>query len=524
MKKYFMLITLIAFAASASIAECETKISVFPLKPVGGKEAEDISKAVHEILLSQLLEKNSVTPVSNQSIPSDDKEAAAKALKEGSDYALTGGLAMLGKTSSISIRLIDAKTATPVHAENKTAAKQDEIPEILSLITQKIKSTASAAKKTTDTASVKTVPLVQAPEIEAPKKDAPLLKEESDTLIDPINKNLIFKTDPVDERIISLAKLKNEKGKEDIIIGLTRNQVLLFKKTQKGLSLSSRPEAAAGYRNLRVDTADIKGDGHDQIFMTRINTSFNSPVTNLYNLDKEKLNLIESKSGFFSASAYINCKKEILVQREDRGTRLYSGDIYLVQSKGLEGAAPFKAPSGISLDSFVQGKITEKKENIWLVYNNENKMALINEKGEDEWNGDEGFGGSMESMEKQMEAGRNQDTARYYFKQRLIGFCDSTGKTYVLTVKNEDIAKGLLAGFKKFTSGKAVVYGWSGIGLKEIWSSESIPGGIHDIELFDADGDGKKDLIFAASMESTFKSKGYLGGLRLPEKISDLLK
>lgn len=34
------------------------------------------------------------------------------------------------------------------------------------------------------------------------------------------------------------------------------------------------------------------------------------------------------------------------------------------------------------------------------------------------------------------------------------------------------MAKGLLSGFKKFTSGRIVILGWSDIGLKEIWASE----------------------------------------------------
>lgn len=530
MKKPLFLVIFIALMAFATLAECQTRISVFLLKPAGGKEAEEISKAIHDIMLSQLLEKNQIIPIPNQYIPTDDKDAAAKALKDDSDYLVAGGIAMLGKSSNLSIRLIDTKTSTPVQAYSKLADKQEDIPGVLAEISKSIKASISASNTDTKPQAIEPAPIapIPAPQSVQPKpgigmdNDQKLIQQDSkadQALIDPINKNLIFKTPTIEERIISLAK-----SGTDSIIGLTRNNIIIFKKYKNNLNISGEPESQPGQQNLRIDSTDQDGNGQDEIYITHINTHFNTPVTRMYSLEKDKLNLKQSEPGFFSSTAYRNCKKIALIQKEGRGNALYSGDIYQVSAKGLNDRSLLKVPSGVFLDNFMSGKITEKQNEMWLRYDNENKMILMDDKGEEEWEGDEKFGGSMESMEKQMEAARKDDTERKFFKQRLIGFCDDSGRTYILTVKNEDMAKGLLSGFRKFTSGKAIIYGWSGIGLKEIWSSESIPGGIHDIELFDADGDGKKDIIFAASIESTFKSKGYIGGLRLPEKISVLLK
>jgi len=536
MKRTIIILFFLAFTTAASIAECKTKISVFLLKPTGGKEAEELSKGIQEMMLSQLMEKDSITPVSDNSSPTNDKEAAAKALKDGSDYAVTGGVAVFGKTSNLSIRLIDAKTSAPVQATSKILNKQEEIPEAISNSSQSITSWISSnIKNRTEALPANTPQTLIAP---APKQISaqpqlpagenksliPESKTDTSSLIDPVEKALIFKTPSVEERIISIAALKTNKDAQPEIIAITRNQALIYKKSKNSLELSSKEASIGGKRNLRVDTADIDGDGKDEIYITQINTSFNTPLVTSYNIKGGKLDPGKSESGFFSATAFSKCKKILLIQKEDRGSKLYSGEIFQITEKNFQKKTVFKAPSGIFLDNFISGQITEKNADYWLSYESDNKMTLINEKGEPEWEGDEKFGGSMESMEKPMEASKKDETERKFFKQRLIGFCDQNNRTYILTVKNEDAAKGMFSGFKKFTSGKAIIYGWSGIGLKEIWSSESIPGGIHDIELYDADGDGLKDLIFAASIESAFKSKGYIAGIKLPEKIARVIK
>ncbi|WP_027358927.1 FG-GAP repeat domain-containing protein [Desulforegula conservatrix] len=541
MKKTIAVLCLLAFTAGTAIAESKTKISVFPLKPSGGKEAEDLSRAIQEIMLAQLIEKDTIIAVSSPNAPADDKDAAQKAIKEGSDYAVTGGMAVFGKTSNLSIRLIDAKTASSVQAYSKIINKQEEIPEAINGSTQSIKSWISSKKpgqiEAPSAASPKvTPPPVQVtapvqPQLPAPDDQSLLPATKTDSqnaesliLIDPIEKTLIFKTAGVDERIISIAPVNLGKNTQPEIVALTRNQTLFYKKAKNTIELSSKSEPPAGQRNLRVDAIDMDGDGKDEIFTTCLNTNFMSPVVSSNTIEGGKLVPSKSESGFFSATAYFKCKKILLIQKEDRGNNLYSGEIFQITGKSLDDRTVFKSPTDIHLDNFIFGQITEKPANMWLNYDSDSKMALRNEKGEAEWEGDEKFGGSMESMEKQMEGSKKDETERKYFKQRLIGFCDQSGRTYILTVKNEDIAKGMLSGYKKFTSGKAIIYGWSGIGLKEIWSSEAIPGGIHDFCLYDVDGDGLKDIVFAASIESAFKSKGYLAGIKLPEKIAKVIK
>jgi len=542
MKKTIAILLLLAFAAGPAIAESKTKISVFPLKPAGGKEAEDLSKAIQEMMLSQLMEKDTIIAVSNSSTPTDDKDAAQKAIKEGSDYALTGGMAVFGKTSNLSIRLIDAKTASSVQAYSKIINKQEEIPEAINGSSQSIKSWISSKKSGQPEAApaVSSLPPAQTavpvpvpvqPQLPASDNQSLLPATKTDSknaesliLIDPIEKTLIFKTSGVDERIISIASANLNKNTQPEIVALTRNQTLIYKKSKNTIELSSKSEPPSGHRNLRVDTMDIDGDGKDEIYTTGINTNFMSPVVSSNSIEGGKLVPSSSESNFFSSTAFFKCKKILLIQKEDRGNNLYSGEIYQITGKNLGNRTVFKSPSDIYLDNFIFGQITEKAADMWLTYDSDSKMALRSANGEAEWEGDEKFGGSMESMEKQMDGSKKDETERKYFKQRLIGFCDQSGRTYILTVKNEDMAKGMLSGYKKFTSGKAIIYGWSGIGLKEIWSSEAIPGGIHDICLYDADGDGLKDIVFAASIESAFKSKGYLAGIKLPEKIAKVIK
>lgn len=515
MKKALFLFSFMIFImATASAAECGVKISVFLLKPAGGKEAEELSRAVQDIMLSQLLEKDSVMPVAQAYTPSDDRDAASKALKEGSDYAVTGGIAILGKSSNISIRLIDSRSSVPVQAQSRQVSKQEQIPEILGQITKNIK----AAAVPLNTASGPEAP---APGFTLGQSGKPLDARTGDaSLMDSIDKVLLFKTPPVEERIISIASAGRHKNGHEIV-ALTRNQIITYKKSDRKLAISAKADAPSGQRNLRIDTADTDGNGSDEIYVTGINISFNSPVSSTYGIKDGKLSALSSESGLFSSSAWRKCHKVILQQKEDNGSRLYSGDIFQVTGKGRE---IMKAPSGIFLDNFISGRITEKEDEMWLAFDSSDKLELMNENGESEWEGDEKFGGSMESIEKPMEAGQRRDTERKYFRQRLIGFCDASGKTYVITVKNEDMAKGMLSGFKKFTSGRVVILGWSEIGFKEIWASEKIPGGIHDIELFDVDGDGLKDVIFAASIETTFKSRGYLAGIKIPENIAKTIK
>jgi TolB-like protein len=513
MKKTLLLTLFIAVFIYVPTAECRTKISVFRLKPAGGREAEDISRAVQDILVSQLLEKDVVLPVAHDYVPVDDRDAASRALKEVSDYAVTGGIAILGKSSNISIRLVDSKTSVPVHAESRQISRQEDIPDILAQMAKSIK----AAVSTNEASS----PDVRIPgtAVLVPEKKSAGTTEDAATL-DSVEKILLFRTDNVDERIISIAPVERSRNGHELI-ALTRNQIMIYKKTGKKLEMTANSEAQAGQRNLRVDTGDTDGNGIDEIFITGINTAFNSPVSSIYEIKDGRPSAVSSESGFFTASVWRNCHKVVLKQREDNGSRLYQGDIFQISGKSREAV---KAPSGIFLDNFISGRITEKKSEMWLAFDSSDKLELINENGEAEWQGDEKFGGSMESIEKPMEAGKREDTERKYFRQRMIGFCDNSGKTYVITAKNEDMAKGLLSGFKKFTSGRIVILGWSDIGLKEIWASEKIPGGIHDIALFDADGDGLKDVVIASSIETTFKSKGFLAGIKLPENIAKMIK
>lgn len=549
MKKTISVLLFIVLFTAPCLAGAATKVTVFQLKPTGGKEAEELSKAIQEMMLSQLIEKDSLSVVSASGLPADDKDAAAKALKDGSDYAVTGGIAIFGKTSNISMRLIDAKTASTVQAGNKTVGKNEEIPEAVTSTTQSFKTMLTSAGSSRSESSLTidkksaavpvpseaAVPVI--PPVVADKSSGQSAGQSSGSdlaqnqaskkddifLMDQTEKTFFFKTQPVDGRIISLASVKAGKNSQPEVVALTQNQNLIFKRNKNNLELAGKSSPPDGQRNLRVDALDLDGDSHDEVYITRLNTHFFSPVASSNSLNGGSLTAMSSESNAFLSSTFIKCKKTLMLQREDKGSQLYSGDIYQVSGKNLKEKNVFKAPSGIFLDNFIIGQLTDKKNDMWLSFDGDNKLVLSNAAGEVEWEGDEKFGGTMESLEKPMEGSKKDETERKFFKQRIIVFCDQSGRNYMITAKNEDMAKGVFTSFKKFTSGKIVVLGWSGIGFKEIWTSEAIPGGIHDFELFDADGDGMKDIIFAASIESTFKSKGYIAGVKLPDKIAKVI-
>jgi len=330
-------------------------------------------------------------------------------------------------------------------------------------------------------------------------------------------KPVIWRSRPFDYEIrsIAVADIDNDSKNETII--LSKDRIQVFRRiSNKFEKLSEVKVKSSDLRLLFVDVIDINNDGVTEIFITGVNDATLRPDSSLYKWTKSGLMKVRDHLSWIFRAVDTKSKGRILLGQATKGDdsrRLETGIYRMVMDESGklstgELSFPFAdTPLGLAFGDF----LNNGRESIAML-DLKGKISIYSFEGAKIFKSPEKYGGSKSYIEfKGMRY--NQDDGyqkeRIYLQQRVFAAdLSQSGKTSLITVRNNDSTKGVLAKVRQYDKGHIESLLSNEMGIMTEGRTQRISGYISDYTIADMDNDGTNEIVFAnVSSEGLLKKK-----------------
>ncbi|TYO99212.1 VCBS repeat protein [Geothermobacter ehrlichii] len=191
-------------------------------------------------------------------------------------------------------------------------------------------------------------------------------------------------------------------------------------------------------------------------------------------------------------------------QRGGQGMRLTAGNVHVMNRRGgvLAPGEMLGVPPKTSIFN-VQPLDDAKGGALWAAIGIDDQLQIFAADGQRLWEGNETVGGHRAGVER-----RDPDSIQGNFRQTVYRSARlDLGPDGVLLVPvNEGLR--FLSQQRKYSKSRVVAYAWDGFSLREVWKTPDESTYLADFALFDADNDGRDELVTAIVTGSGWFSLG----------------
>jgi TolB-like protein len=255
---------------------------------------------------------------------------------------------------------------------------------------------------------------------------------------------------------------------------------------------------------IGVDVADINGNGIPEIFVTSLNALENGVSSFVLEYNGQKYNEIVRNSHYYYRVVDHPERGSILFgQRQLSGSDPFSSAIFEMTWDGSDYQPGNKIlpPGRANLMGFAYGNVFNDGQDLALVYDSNDHIRIFNASGQEEWKGDQPYGGSMLHLVMPLSSPGDPGDLFYLPMRIYVRDIDANGKNEVIAVNNSDVAGRHLARFRQFSHFQIEALSWNGLGLVTAWKTQETTGSIRDFAIGDFDNDGKDELVAAVILK-----------------------
>lgn len=276
-----------------------------------------------------------------------------------------------------------------------------------------------------------------------------------------------------------------ENGDREVFVA--GNRSLQYFRMGDGLKLLADVPLGGEEKVLGVDTADLDGDGVQEVYLTVV--SGETLVSRVYLAESTGLKKIaENLPYFMRGMALAGEKKKIYVQQMSSDADFY-GDIYELTKNGdrYEIKNPLKLPRFAFLYNFNQFKDREGKIN-FVVLHPDGYLMVYSPAREELWRSSDKYGGSELYFQRpDMSSFRTTgDPMRWIFLQQRIVV---TGDGEIVVPQNGGF--WVIGNSRSYGKSAVVAFAWDGSSLDERWRTRQSQNYLADFA-FD---EGRKELV-----------------------------
>ncbi|CCK81543.1 FG-GAP-like repeat-containing protein [Desulfobacula toluolica] len=485
--KLFIIFFFLIFPDFVCASLSEKKIVVSPFKIESQENLEFLEKGVVHMLETRL----KVPGHSSVVFSSDNLEIeSVKA-----DYLLEGTILVFGDSVSTDAKLINASSGEIELVFSQFGNKKGDVLKHIDLFAEQIR---------TDVLNL------------APRQGNTGVSEKTARYVpyaEP-QKPVIWRSPSFDTEMksIAVADIDNDSKNETIV--LSSNMLSVFQRTGNSFKKMSELRLASGNkRHLFVDVVDLDADGTQEIFVTGINDDTLEPDSILYHWNTSGLIKVADHIKWLFRAVDTKSYGRILLGQKTRGEgerRLKTGITRLkMDESGQLSPAELSLPFADNIFGLAFGDFMNNGKETIAVLNLKGTLSLYSFDGRELFTSADTYGGSGSYVEyKGMRYNRDSgyQMSRIYLQQRLFASdLDQDGKTSLVTVKNQDAAKGLLSRLRVYNKGNIESLLWNEMGMAPKGRTQTVSGYICDYTIADMDNNGKKEVIFAI-----VSSKGVL--------------
>ncbi|MFH1155907.1 MAG: FG-GAP-like repeat-containing protein [Pseudomonadota bacterium] len=246
-----------------------------------------------------------------------------------------------------------------------------------------------------------------------------------------------------------------------------------------------------------VDVADINGNGRAEIFVTSVGRK-GDLKSFVAEWSDNGLHILLRDTDWYYRTVRVHGEKRLFGQKSGYAD-VFSGGVMSLAWDGSDYAptGPAALAGDPDIFSFTLGDVMGTGSDQTLKINKDGYLKLLDTGGETVWTSQSSFGSTAIFLGGEDSGKESSSTDRKYINSRIILNTVAPGiRPQILTVDNKDLSKGLLARFRKFTSGHITAMSWNTAGIVTHWDSTEVSGYIGDWGLEDVDGDKRPELFY----------------------------
>ena len=522
-------------AIDTASAENLPSVLIIPFDIHAEKDQSFLQPAITDMLYSRLSAENRtvlVEKIGSRTNPVSAEEAISMGQQQNVDYVLMGSITMLGTLISTDARFVDISQAKPLLTFNEVGQDSGDIIAHMDHLTTQINESIfgvvkevekpPVTDKNTDDIYIHPEKLVipgiqpKTPPLPAPSAPAVTVTPQSDK--DEISLSY-WKSKKFSKMIhgISIADIDGDGANETVFIG--GKTIYVYKYQGQRLQEVKTFSTRSFNRLMRVDTADINGNGKAEIFVTDYISSQQRLKSIVLEWNGQDFDIIAEWIGWYlrvlqtpasgslllgqkrgMASGYATSVKEVLFDR-DVHEMIWQDGQYV--PAGLHAL-----PQNLSLYDFTYGDASNNGQNEIVAFSQNDHITVYDQNGEIAWEGDEPYGGNRLYFETP-DLDDPRKTVNYYIPQRIhVTDMDGDKLNEIIVLKNHDSASAF-SRVKAFNKGHIDCLSYDEIGTQLKWQTRNISGYISDYIIGDLNNDGLNELVFSVvEKEKSLLNKG----------------
>jgi TolB-like protein len=542
--QYLICFTIILLAAGSLWAKDKYSVTILPFSLHSAENIDYVKQGIEEILSSRISASDKINVTGKDVVSKELKNIKKKDLsiddvydlgkKLNSDYVVWGSITKIGKSISISGKLVDiTNTKSDIGVSSQTQNIDDVIPKINDFADNILQHILGPTPQ-----PVATAPVVPAPSVTPPQVPAALSREsqiiasmksggkKGGTLTSVINSEFINAVEPINRKEfwmsqkiptefkgMAIGDVNNDGSNE--IVAIDKNTVYIYQKMEKELKLLETIKGHSYDNYIAVDVADVNRDGVPQIIVTSLNDTLLDSF--VLEFKSGKYVKVASDIRWFLRVLDTSSGIPLLLGQEYGRDKPFNTPIYeMVWRDGkYVSDQKMKIPLGLSIYGLTIDNLgiggSEKiialddLDYLYIIEKTIKSLGRLTSIGfsSDEliWKSDDVYGGSnnyIENVENKSNP-TDSDKERYaYVNLRILTFdTNKDGKKEIIIAKNLSSSGRIFKKLKLFTASEIYNLEWDGMGMAENWHTKKINGYIADYSIKDVDNDGKPEIVLA---------------------------
>jgi TolB-like protein len=508
MKLIKSILAVIAIAAGlvsippASVAAAKvTRIQVVPFTVYASEDLDFLQQGITQMLITRLGADNQVMI---RALSAGEQTAAQVLATKQADYVIMGSLTVLGGRVSTDAQVVthEAGVDKTVLYFGRTGHQQsdfaDHIDELASEIKAQLFNQNNAAPVQQQDA------LTAAPAPSGDDSGTPSTQTQSNlnpgTKADWLEPVRIPGLDAINAQINGLAAgdLDGDKGPELAVI--TQNRLMVYHAVSE-VWVELTQFKGKGGKFVGIDTADLNGNGRQEIFITSFDDTEGRVASFVMELEGNKLQRLAGVLPWYFRAVDIENRGRVLVgQRQGQGERFIPG-IYEMEwhSDAYKPGKRLSLPKDQNVFGFAQGSIRSPEKMDTVTYNSSGHVQILDSSGSELAVSVDRFGGGINSLIFTDEEEWDEVDHVFLPPRVLLHDLDSDGAQEILVVNNQTSfgTRGVFERHRRYTKGRLQWLKYFNGGLRATIGTLNMSRFIADAALVDIDDDGHLEMVAA---------------------------
>lgn len=505
----FMAAGILFTTAHNAGAAGKTRIVVVPFTVNAVDNLDFLQRGISEMLVSRLGWEDKVVAISAGK-PGDAIGPLAK--QNRADYVVTGSLTVLGTRVSTDSRVFKGTdVTTPVLSYGRTGGQQSDIIDHIDGLAGEINGRLLGRGKPLEKKTETTVPVVpvpapavglerDTPSVQPPRTDSgighPMATATTVRELVPLR---LTGMGEFNVQLTGLAAGDVDGDGAADIVAISSSRLYVYGLNQGRWVKTTEFKGVGDF--IGVDTADLNGNGRQEIFVTSFDNAVGQVNSFVMEWDGGSLKRIAGNLSIYFRAVDIAERGKVLVgQRQGLGVRFGPTIHEMVwQAGSYEFGERIPVPRKLNIFGFAYGAVRSTDNREAVAYDSSGYVKILKRSGSEALVTTDQYGGGSNFVVFTDED--QYDVQDYIFLSPRIHLhdLDSDGVQEMLVIHNEYKygTGGALERHRIYSKGSLVWLGWYGEGIRPIMRTLDVPRFISDSALVDLDGDGSLEIVAA---------------------------